>query len=153
MLDQVAAHGGFGLNLAATGDTQVDAHHTIEDSALALGEALDRALGNRAGIGRFGFSLPMDEASADVRVDLSGRPFCRFEGSFEAERIGEFPTAMTPHVFRSLSQSLRAAIHVRVDGEDDHHKVESCFKALGRALRQGLATGGGQGVPSTKGAL
>ncbi|MCJ7421208.1 histidinol-phosphate transaminase [Sphingomicrobium astaxanthinifaciens] len=153
MLDQVASHGGFSLTLACTGDTHIDPHHTIEDVALALGTALDRALGDRAGIGRFGFALPMDETRAEVLVDLSGRPFARFDGSFEAEHLGEFPTEMTPHVFRSLADSMRAAIHVRVEGDNDHHKVEGAFKAFGRALRQGLATGGGGGIPSTKGSL
>ena len=154
MLDQVAAHGGFGLTLTCTGDTHIDAHHSVEDVALALGSALDKALGDRAGIGRFGFALPMDETQADVRVDLSGRPFSRFEGEFDGEKVGDLPTEMVPHVFRSLADSMRAAIHVRVDGENDHHKVEAAFKAFGRALRQGLATGGaGGGIPSTKGSL
>nr|WP_276591700.1 histidinol-phosphate transaminase [Sphingomicrobium nitratireducens] len=153
MLDQVAAHGGFGLTLSCEGDTDIDAHHTIEDVALALGSALDKALGDRRGIGRFGFALPMDETSADVRIDLSGRPYSRFEGDFAAPSVGGFPTEMTAHVFRSLADSMRAAIHVRVEGENDHHKVEACFKAFGRALRQGLATGAGAGIPSTKGSL
>ncbi|WP_343344764.1 histidinol-phosphate transaminase [Sphingomicrobium sp. XHP0239] len=153
MLDQVASHGGFGLQLACTGDTHIDPHHTIEDVALALGAALDRALGDRAGIGRFGFALPMDETSAEVLVDLSGRPFAKFTGQFEASHLGDYPTEMTPHVFRSLADSMRAAIHVRVDGDNDHHKTEAAFKAFGRALRQGLRTGGGGGIPSTKGSL
>ncbi|MEN3972534.1 histidinol-phosphate transaminase [Sphingomicrobium sp. XHP0235] len=153
MLDQVASHGGFGLQLACTGDTHIDLHHTIEDVALALGAALDKALGDRAGIGRFGFALPMDETSAEVLVDLSGRPYAKFDGSFEAAHLGDYPTEMTPHVFRSFADSMRAAIHVRVEGENDHHKTEGAFKAFGRALRQGLATGGGGGIPSTKGSL
>ncbi|WP_265587426.1 histidinol-phosphate transaminase [Sphingomicrobium arenosum] len=153
MLDQVASHGGFSLTLACTGDTHIDPHHTIEDVALALGAALDEALGDRAGIGRFGFALPMDETRAEVLIDLSGRPFAKFDGSFEAEHLGEFPTEMTPHVFRSLADSMRAAIHVKVEGDNDHHKVEGAFKAFGRALRQGLSTGGGGGIPSTKGSL
>ncbi|MBW0143982.1 histidinol-phosphate transaminase [Sphingomicrobium clamense] len=153
MLDQVAAHGGFGLTLSCTGDTHIDAHHSVEDVALALGSALDKALGDRAGIGRFGFALPMDETQADVRVDLSGRPYSRFEGEFSADKVGDLPTEMVPHVFRSLADSMRAAIHVRVDGENDHHKVEAAFKAFGRALRQGLSTGASGGIPSTKGSL
>ncbi|WP_265528218.1 imidazoleglycerol-phosphate dehydratase HisB [Sphingomicrobium marinum] len=153
MLDQIAGHGGFGLTLACTGDTHIDGHHSIEDVALALGEALDAAVGDRKGIGRFGFALPMDETSAEVLIDLSGRPFAKFDGDFSDEKVGDFPTQMTPHVFRSLADSMRAAIHVRVKGDNDHHKVEACFKAFGRALRQGLATAGGGGVPSTKGVL
>jgi histidinol-phosphate aminotransferase len=152
MLDQVAAHGGFALTLACEGDLDVDAHHSIEDCALAFGSALSKALGTRRGIGRFGFSLPMDEAEAHVLIDLSGRPFSRFEGDFEASHIGAYPTQMTAHVFRSFADSLGAAIHVRVSGDNDHHKTEACFKAFGRALRQAVRREG-DALPSTKGVL
>lgn len=152
MLEQVAAHGGFSLRLACEGDLEIDAHHTVEDCAIAFGQALRQALGDRAGIGRFGFVAPMDEAEAAVSLDLSGRPYSVFDGTFRAERIGDYPTALTAHVFRSLADSLGAAIHVRVTGEDDHHKTEICFKALGRALRQAVRIEGG-GVPSTKGVI
>lgn len=152
MLEQIAAHGGFGLTVAAEGDLTVDAHHTIEDVALALGEALAEALGDKKGIGRYGFTAPMDEAQASIAIDLSGRPLSRFEGSFARDEIGGFPTEMTPHVFRSLADSLRAAVHVKVEGEDDHHKVEACFKGFGRALRQAIRMEGGE-TPSTKGVL
>jgi histidinol-phosphate aminotransferase/imidazoleglycerol-phosphate dehydratase/histidinol-phosphatase len=154
MLDQVAAHGGFSLVLSCRGDLEIDPHHSIEDVAIALGQGLRTALGDKRGIGRFGFALPMDETEAQVLIDLSGRPFARFEGSFEASHVGDYPTEMTPHVFRSLADSLGAAIHVRVAGENDHHKVEACFKAFGRALRQALAIEGKDDVlPSTKGML
>ena len=153
MLDQVAAHGGFSLILTCQGDLDVDGHHTIEDSAIAFGTALGRALGARRGIGRFGFTLPMDEARAQVLVDLSGRPCSVFEGAFEASHIGAYPTEMTSHVFRSLADSLGAAIHVRVSGDNDHHKTEACFKALGRALRQAVRFETGDDIPSTKGML
>jgi histidinol-phosphate aminotransferase len=152
MLDQVAAHGGFALTLACEGDLDIDAHHSLEDCALAFGGALKQALADRRGIGRFGFSLPMDETEAHVLVDLSGRPYSRFEGSFEASHIGAYPTEMTPHIFRSFADSLGAAIHVRVEGENDHHKVEACFKAFGRALRQAVKREGDT-LPSTKGVL
>jgi len=152
MLDQVAAHGGFSLILSCEGDLDIDGHHSIEDCALALGTALSRALGDRRGIGRFGFSLPMDEAEAHVLVDLSARPYSVFEGRFEASHIGAYPTQMTRHVFRSLADSLAGAIHVRVEGENDHHKTEACFKAFGRALRRALAKDG-DALPSTKGVL
>ena len=152
MLAQVAAHGGFALSLRCAGDLNVDAHHTVEDCALALGEALRKALGERRGIARFGFVLPMDEAEAHVSIDLSGRPYLVFEGAFTAPLLGAYPTQMTEHVFRSLAQSMGAAIHVRVRGEDDHHKTEACFKAFGRALREALAREG-EAVPSTKGVL
>ena len=154
MLDQVAAHGGFGLTLACTGDVEIDPHHSIEDIAIALGTALRQALGDKRGIGRFGFALPMDETDAQVLIDLSGRPFAKFEGSFDTPAVGDLPTQMVPHIFRSLADSMGAAIHVRVLGDNDHHKVEACFKAFGRALRQGLAVEGtGNALPSTKGML
>ena len=152
MLDQIAAHGGFSLVLNCDGDLDIDAHHSIEDCAIALGTALSRALGDKRGIRRFGFTLPMDEAEAQVLIDLSGRPFCRFEGEFRSATIGDYPTQMTPHVFRSLAESMGAAIHVRIDGENDHHKTEACFKAFGRALRDAIRSEGNT-LPSTKGVL
>jgi histidinol-phosphate aminotransferase/imidazoleglycerol-phosphate dehydratase/histidinol-phosphatase len=154
MLDQVAAHGGFSLTLACTGDLEIDPHHSVEDIALALGAALKQALGDKRGIGRFGFALPMDETRAEVLVDLSGRPFSKFEGSFDTPDVGGLPTQMVPHIFRSLADSMACAIHVSVEGHNDHHKVEGCFKAFGRALRMGLAIEGGSNtLPSTKGVL
>jgi histidinol-phosphate aminotransferase/imidazoleglycerol-phosphate dehydratase/histidinol-phosphatase len=154
MLDQVAAHGGFSLTLACTGDLEIDPHHSIEDIAIALGSGLKEALGDKRGIGRFGFALPMDETSAEVLIDLSGRPFAKFDGEFATPAVGGLPTEMVQHIFRSLADSLGAAIHVRVNGDNDHHKVEACFKAFGRALRQGLAIEGpGNSLPSTKGML
>jgi imidazoleglycerol phosphate dehydratase HisB len=152
MLDQVAAHGGFSLLLSCDGDLDIDAHHSVEDCAIALGSALKQALGDKRGIGRFGFALPMDEAEAQVLIDLSGRPFSKFEGEFEASHIGAYPTEMTEHVFRSFADSMGAAIHVKVEGENDHHKTEACFKAFGRALRQAIAVEG-SALPSTKGVL
>jgi histidinol-phosphate aminotransferase/imidazoleglycerol-phosphate dehydratase/histidinol-phosphatase len=153
MLDQVAAHAGFSLILSCEGDLDIDGHHSVEDCAIAFGQALSKALGERRGLGRFGFALPMDEAEAQVLIDLSGRPYSRFDGVFEASHIGSYPTEMTPHVFRSLADSLGAAIHVRVEGENDHHKTEACFKAFGRALRQAVRREQGDAVPSTKGVL
>lgn len=155
MLDQVAAHGGFALTLACEGDLEIDAHHSLEDCAIAFAQTLSKALSDRRGIGRFGFSLPMDEAEAHVLIDLSGRPYSVFEGEFVASHIGAYPTEMTAHIFRSFADNLGAAIHVRVTGENDHHKTEACFKAFGRALRQAVGReGAGEGaVPSTKGVL
>lgn len=152
MLEQVAAHGGISLILSCEGDLAVDAHHAIEDCALAFGEAVAKALGDKKGVGRYGFTTPMDEAQARVAIDLSGRPVAKFEGGFARSEIGGFPTEMTPHVFRSLADSLRAAVHVAVTGEDDHHKIEACFKGFGRALRQAVRIEGGD-TPSTKGVL
>jgi imidazoleglycerol-phosphate dehydratase/histidinol-phosphatase len=152
MLDQVALHGGFGLRIDCDGDLHVDEHHTIEDCALALGSALSRALGDRRGIGRFGFVLPMDEAQATIAVDLGGRPFLRFEADFARDEVGGFPTEMVPHFFRSLAQTLGATIHINVTGENTHHMIEAVFKGFGRALRPALVRESDE-MPSSKGVL
>ena len=152
MLEQIAKHGGFSMDLECSGDLHVDEHHTVEDVALALGEALRTALGARRGIRRYGFVLPMDETRAELSIDLGGRPYLVFHGEFRRERVGELPTELVPHFFRSLADSLRASIHVRLDGENDHHQVEGAFKALGRSLRDAFRPEGG-GIPSTKGML
>jgi imidazoleglycerol-phosphate dehydratase/histidinol-phosphatase len=152
MLEQVASHGGFALDLSCTGDLEVDEHHTVEDCALALGQALDQALGDRRGIGRYGFVLPMDESRAQVAVDLSGRPALVFEADFPRDTVGELSTEMIRHFFHSLSQSLRAALHLQVSGENTHHMVEALFKGCGRALRPALQRQGSE-LPSTKGVL
>ena len=152
MLEQVAAHGGFSLRLQCEGDLHTDPHHTIEDSAIALGQALKHALGERRGIQRYGFVLAMDEAQANVAIDLSGRPYPVFEGNFSTPFIGEYRTDLTAHVFRSLAEHLGAAIHISVTGDDDHHKTEAVYKGFGRALRQAIRVEG-DAVPSTKGVL
>ncbi len=152
MLTQIAHHAGISATIACKGDLDVDAHHTIEDCAIAFGQALSQALGMRRGIARFGFVLPMDEAEAQISIDLGGRPYLVFEGAFSAPLIGQYPTEMTEHVFRSLSQSLGAAIRLSVKGENDHHKAEACFKAFGRALRQAVRIEGAS-TPSTKGVI
>lgn len=152
MLEQVAAHGGFSIRLSCEGDLHTDPHHTIEDSAIALGQALKQALGERRGIARYGFVLPMDEANAAVSIDLSGRPYPVFEGTFSTPFIGDYRTDLTAHVFRSLAEHLGAAIHVTVTGDDDHHKTEAVYKAFGRALRQAIRVEG-DAIPSTKGVL
>jgi imidazoleglycerol-phosphate dehydratase/histidinol-phosphatase len=152
MLEQLARHGGFSLNLNCQGDVQVDEHHTVEDCALALGEALRKALGTKLGIARYGFLLPMDEAEAIVSVDLSGRAFAQFTGRFPREAVGTLPTELVPHFFRSLAESLGAAIHINVRGENTHHMIEACFKGVGRSLRQAFKIEGRE-LPSTKGVL
>ena len=136
MLEQLGKHGGFKLDVQCTGDLHIDEHHTVEDVALTLGQALREALGDKRGIQRYGFLLPMDEADAEVSVDLGGRPFLVFEAKFARDRVGDLPTELVPHFFRSLAEALGAAIHVRVRGENTHHMVEVCFKAVARALRQ-----------------
>lgn len=157
MLAHIAVHGLFDLTVRATGDLHVDAHHTIEDTALLLGQALAEALGDKRGIVRMGSAfVPMDEALALVVVDLSGRPYAVVEAAWHGPSIGQFPTSLVAHFFESLAATARANVHARVEyGRDDHHQAEALFKALGRALD--IATTidprrAGQ-VPSTKGQL
>ncbi|MGH8254212.1 MAG: bifunctional histidinol-phosphatase/imidazoleglycerol-phosphate dehydratase HisB [Steroidobacteraceae bacterium] len=152
MLEQLARHGGFGLRLQCQGDLHVDEHHTVEDTALALGDALRRALGDKAGIGRYGFLLAMDEAEAQVAIDLSGRACFNFDGRFSREQVGTLPTELVPHFFRSLSDAAGCALHLTVRGENTHHMIEACFKGVGRALRPALRREGHE-LPSTKGVL
>jgi imidazoleglycerol-phosphate dehydratase/histidinol-phosphatase len=152
MLEQLAKHGGFALELSCEGDLHIDEHHTVEDCALALGEALRGALGTKAGIGRYGFLLPMDESRVQVALDLSGRAYAVFEGRFGREQVGTLPTELVPHFFRSLADSLGAAIHIAVTGDNTHHMIEACFKGVGRALRQALRREGHE-LPTTKGVL
>ena len=152
MLEQVAKHGGFGLQLRCEGDLEVDEHHTVEDVAICLGTALREALGNKHGIGRYGFLLPMDESEAQVALDLSGRAAFAFSGRFPRDNVGGLSTEMVEHFFRSLAESIGAALHIEVTGENTHHMVEACFKSVGRAVRQAVRREGSE-LPSTKGAL
>lgn len=152
MLEQIAKHAGFDLRLDCAGDTGVDEHHSVEDSALALGQALRRALGEKRGIGRYGFTLPMDETLASAALDLSGRPFLVFNGAFPRDQIGGMPTELVPHFFRSLCETLGANLHLSVHGENAHHMVEASFKAFARCLRQAIRIEGDD-LPSTKGVL
>ena len=155
MLDQIARHGLIDLKLICNGDLEVDEHHTVEDVAIALGEVISKALGNKKGIERYGFVLPMDEAQARVALDLSGRPYLVFEGSFEREYVGDLPTEMLKHFFYSLAMNLKATIHVSFEGENEHHKIEACFKGLARALKMAIERNGRikNLVPSSKGTL
>lgn len=152
MLEQLAKHGGFSLELSCRGDLHVDEHHTVEDCALSIGEALRRALGDKRGIGRYGFLLAMDESEAQVAIDLSGRAFFTFEGRFGRDQVGALPSELVPHFFRSLADALGAALHITVRGENTHHMIEACFKGVGRALRPALRREGEE-LPSTKGTL
>ena len=152
MLEQLAKHGGFSLDLRCNGDLQIDEHHTVEDTAICIGEAMRSALGDKRGIGRYGFVLPMDESRAQVALDLSGRAAFRFSGKFPRQQVGGLPTELVRHFFASLADSLGAALHIEVSGENTHHMVEACFKCVGRALRQAIRYEGGD-VPSTKGVL
>ncbi len=152
MLEQIGKHGGFSLKIETRGDLHIDEHHTIEDTALALGQALREALGDKRGIGRYGFVLPMDETRASAALDFSGRPYLVYEAEFKRERVGDMPTELVPHFFRSLCDAAGLNLHISVQGDNDHHKIEASFKVLARALRQAIRREGAE-LPSTKGAL
>lgn len=155
LLDALARHARFDLALICEGDLQVDDHHTAEDSALALGEALDRALGERRGVNRFGWAFaPLDEALARAVVDLSGRPYSDVSLGLEREAIGGLSCENIPHLLRSFATTAQLTLHVDVlKGENDHHRAEAAFKATALALRQAVARSGFDDVPSTKGTL
>jgi len=152
MLEALSKHSNIGLVLTCKGDLEIDPHHSVEDTALALGTALKQALGNRAGIGRYGFVMPMDETQARVAIDLSGRPAFVFNGQFPTDHVGEFPVEMCPHFFESLAQTLGASIQIEVEGDNSHHIIEACFKGVARALRPAFSKSGSD-IPSTKGVL
>jgi imidazoleglycerol-phosphate dehydratase len=156
MLRHLAFHGLFDLSVSATGDLEIDEHHTIEDVAIVLGQALDRTLGQRAGIQRMGSAyVPMDEALAFVAVDLSGRAYSVIQAQWHGPAIGQMPTSLVPHFLETLAVQARMNLHARVEyGRDDHHQAEALFKALGRALRQAVAFDERRpDIASTKGTL
>jgi len=157
MLTQLALHGLFDLKIEAQGDLEVDAHHTIEDVALALGAAMDQALGDRKGLVRMGSAVvPMDETLCEVAVDLSGRPYCVFNGEWNGTDINAIPVTLFEHFFSSLAIGLRSNLHAAIRyGRDDHHKAEALFKALGRALCSAsrIDPRRANAIPSSKGVL
>jgi len=155
LLETLARHARFDLNLTCEGDLRVDDHHTAEDCALALGSALDRALGERRGVSRFGWALvPMDEALAQAAVDLSGRPYAVVDLGLRREAVGGLSCENIPHVLSSFATAARLTLHVDVrKGENDHHRAEAAFKAVALALRQAVASSGFADIPSTKGTL
>lgn len=155
MLHALAFHAGWGLDLVCDGDPDVDDHHSVEDTGLALGQAVAHALGDRGGIARFGHCYaPLDEALARAVVDISGRPFYAGELKLQRERVGALSCEMVPHFFHSFAQAAALTLHVDViRGTNDHHRIEACFKAVALALRAALAVAGDERVPSTKGVL
>tara|TARA_R100000781_G_scaffold1234_1_gene1966 strand:- start:8642 stop:9529 length:888 start_codon:yes stop_codon:yes gene_type:complete len=155
MLEQIARHGLVDLDIYCKGDLEIDEHHTIEDVAIALGDAITQALGNKKGIERYGFVLPMDEAQATVSIDLSGRPYLVFDVPVKREYVGDFPTEMLEHFFYSLAMNLKATLHVSCTGDNDHHKIEACFKGFARALKTAIEQNGRikNQIPSSKGSL
>jgi imidazoleglycerol-phosphate dehydratase/histidinol-phosphatase len=155
MLAQLAKHSLMDLTVSTKGDLHVDEHHTVEDTGLAIGSAIRQALGDKRGIERYGFLLPMDESSAQVALDLSDRPSFVFHGAFEREQIGDFPTELVEDFFRALADGLRANLHISVQGRNDHHKIEAIFKSVARTLKQAVALDprSHATLPSTKGTL
>lgn len=154
MLDQLARHGGIDLNITVKGDLHIDEHHTIEDTALALGEAVLTALGNKRGLARYGFCLPMDDCLAQVAVDFGGRPWLVWEASFTREKIGEMPTEMFFHFFKSFADAAKANLNIKAEGTNEHHKIEAIFKAFAKAIRMAVKRDpGSRELPTTKGIL
>ncbi|MGD1044832.1 MAG: bifunctional histidinol-phosphatase/imidazoleglycerol-phosphate dehydratase HisB [Bacteroidota bacterium] len=155
MLALLSKHSGIDMKIEVQGDLHVDEHHSVEDTGLVLGDAIRQALGDKRGIERYGFLLPMDESLAQVALDLGGRPFCSFNAPFEREKVGEFPTELVEDFFRAFADGLRANLHITVTGRNDHHKIEAIFKAVARALRQAVTQNeqNADVLPSTKGVL
>ncbi|AHF14872.1 bifunctional histidinol-phosphatase/imidazoleglycerol-phosphate dehydratase HisB [Niabella soli] len=154
MLHQLGRHSGMNLSIVTKGDLHIDEHHTIEDTAIALGEALHLALGNKAGIERYGFYLPMDDALVQVGLDFGGRPWLVWDAPFKREKIGEMPTEMFYHFFKSLSDGARMNLNIKAEGENEHHKIEAIFKGLAKAIKMAIKrTPGNDQLPSTKGIL
>ncbi len=152
MLDQVAKHGGIDLDIEVKGDLHIDEHHTIEDTGLALGEAFVTALGDKRGMARYGFCLPMDDCLAQVAIDFGGRPWLMWDATFAREKIGDMPTEMFYHFFKSFSDTSRCNLNIKAEGTNEHHKIEAIFKAFARSIRMAIRIDGHE-LPSTKGVL
>ena len=154
MLEQIGKHGMLDITVRVKGDLHVDEHHTIEDTALTLGECLGKALGDKRGIERYGYSLPMDDCLCQVALDFGGRPWLVWQADFQREKIGEVPTEMFMHFFKSLSDSAKMNLHIKAEGQNEHHKIEGIFKALARALKMAVKRDVQHfELPSTKGSL
>jgi imidazoleglycerol-phosphate dehydratase / histidinol-phosphatase len=153
MLDQLARHGLLDIEVKVKGDLQIDEHHTIEDTALALGEAFLKALGNKKGIMRYGFLLPMDDCLAQVAIDFGGRPWLMWDADFKREKIGDMPTEMFMHFFKSFSDTAKCNLNIKAEGTNEHHKIESIFKAFAKAIMMAIKKQEGNQLPSTKGVL
>ncbi|WHT73473.1 bifunctional histidinol-phosphatase/imidazoleglycerol-phosphate dehydratase HisB [Myroides odoratimimus] len=153
MLEQVNRHGNIGLKIKVKGDLQVDEHHTIEDTAIALGTAFKRALGNKKGIERYGFLLPMDECLAQVAIDFGGRAWLMWDAEFKREKVGDMPTEMFYHFFKSFADAASCNLNIKGEGDNEHHKIESIFKAFAKAIKMAVSKTENYNIPSTKGIL
>jgi imidazoleglycerol-phosphate dehydratase/histidinol-phosphatase len=153
MLDQIAKHGNIDLNIDVKGDLYVDEHHTIEDVGIALGDVFSQALGSKKGITRYGFLLPMDDCLSQVALDFGGRSWLVWDAKFSREKIGEMPTEMFSHFFKSFCDGAKCNLNIKSEGENEHHKIESIFKAFAKAIKMAVKNDGTNGIPSTKGIL
>lgn len=153
MLEQISKHANIDLKVAVKGDLEVDQHHTIEDTAIALGEVFNRALGLKKGIERYGFLLPMDDCLAQVAIDFGGRPWINWDVVFKREMVGDVPTEMFYHFFKSFSDSARCNLNIKAEGENEHHKIEAIFKAFAKSIKMAVKRNDSYGIPSTKGVL
>ncbi len=153
MLDQVARHGNLDLIIQVTGDLHIDEHHTIEDVAITLGECFVNAIGSKKGIERYGFLLPFDDCLAQVAVDFGGRPWLEWHAEFKREKIGDMPTEMFMHFFKSFSDHAKCNLHIKAEGNNEHHKIESIFKAFAKSVKMAVSRSGNHFIPSTKGIL
>jgi imidazoleglycerol-phosphate dehydratase/histidinol-phosphatase len=153
MLTQIAKHGNFDIAIEAKGDLEVDEHHTIEDVAIALGEAFLQGLGSKKGIERYGFLLPMDDCLAQIAIDFGGRPWLVWEADFTREKIGEMPTEMFMHFFKSFTDSAKCNLNIKSEGKNEHHKIEAIFKAFAKSMKLAVSKTNNFSIPSTKGSL
>jgi len=154
MLDQIARHGNMDLIIQVQGDLEVDEHHTIEDTMIALGEVFTKALGNKIGIERYGFCLPMDDCLAQVAIDFGGRNWLVWDADFKREKIGEMPTEMFYHLFKSFTDGARCNLNIKAEGTNEHHKIEGIFKAFAKAIKAAVKRDSEKMIlPSTKGML
>ena len=153
MLEQLGRHSGVDLHISVKGDLHIDEHHTVEDTALALGTAFSQALGDKRGLARYGFLLPMDEALAQAAIDFSGRPWLVWDADFRRERVGDLPTELFFHFFKSFTDNARATLNISCTGDNEHHKIEAIFKAVAKAIKMALQRDTSVAIPSTKGIL
>ena len=153
MLEQIARHGGIDVTIKSEGDLHVDEHHTIEDVGIALGEAFVQALGKKKGIARYGFLLPMDDCLVHAAIDFGGRPWLMWDVNFKREMVGDIPTEMVMHFFKSFSDNAKCNLNIKAEGDNEHHKIEAIFKAFAKAIKMAVKQGETEGIPSTKGTI